>query len=230
MSIPSFSSMFESGAIIGRSAITNTYSMVTAKVKKNKADHCVTPDTLYPLQWRHNERHVFSNHQPHDCLLNILFRRRSNKTPKLSVTGLCFGNSPVTAEFPAQRASNAESISIWWRHHAQRGFCYEYFIKKKWLRYRGTGFYQCVYYHINSWTNMSEFRHIFLNYLFTDTRWYAMNIRGNHLFRLCFNPLRSGGAFVRQWTGSALIQVMALCHMSDKLLPEPVMTWYQLDT
>ena len=27
------------------------------------------------------------------------------------------GNSPVTGEFPAQRASNAESVPIWWRHH-----------------------------------------------------------------------------------------------------------------
>ena len=24
---------------------------------------------------------------------------------------------PVTGEFPAQRASNAENVSIWWRHH-----------------------------------------------------------------------------------------------------------------
>ena len=30
---------------------------------------------------------------------------------------LCGGNSPVTGEFPAQRASNAENVSIWWRHH-----------------------------------------------------------------------------------------------------------------
>ena len=29
---------------------------------------------------------------------------------------LC-GNSPGTGEFPAQMASNAENISIWWRHH-----------------------------------------------------------------------------------------------------------------
>ena len=34
-----------------------------------------------------------------------------------SVTGLCEGNSPVTGEFPTQRASNAENVSIWWRHH-----------------------------------------------------------------------------------------------------------------
>ena len=39
------------------------------------------------------------------------------KTSKFCVTGLCEGNSPVTGEFPAQRASNAESVSIWWRHH-----------------------------------------------------------------------------------------------------------------
>ena len=41
----------------------------------------------------------------------------SNETSKLRVTGLCEGNSPVTEEFPAQRAINAENVSIWWRHH-----------------------------------------------------------------------------------------------------------------
>ena len=39
------------------------------------------------------------------------------KTPKLHVTGLCAGNSPITDEFPAQRASNAGYVTIWWRHH-----------------------------------------------------------------------------------------------------------------
>ena len=29
--------------------------------------------------WRHNDRDGVSNHQPHDCLLNCLFRRRSRK-------------------------------------------------------------------------------------------------------------------------------------------------------
>ena len=41
----------------------------------------------------------------------------SKKTSKLRDTGLCVGNSPVTSEFPAQMASNAENVSIWWRHH-----------------------------------------------------------------------------------------------------------------
>ena len=75
---------------------------------------CQTGNTI---QWRYNEHNGVSNHQPHDCLLNHLFRRRSMKTSKLRVTGLCEGKSLVTSEFPAQRASNAENVSIWWCHH-----------------------------------------------------------------------------------------------------------------
>ena len=62
------------------------------------------------------ERDGVSNHRRVDCLLNRFFRRRSKKTAKLRFTGPCGGNSPVTSEFPTQRANNAE-ISIWWRHH-----------------------------------------------------------------------------------------------------------------
>ena len=68
------------------------------------------------LQWRHNERGSVSNHQSLKCLLNCRFRRRSKKTSKIRVTGFCVGNSPVTGEFPAQKTSNAENVSIWWRH------------------------------------------------------------------------------------------------------------------
>ena len=50
-------------------------------------------------------------------LLNRLFRRRSKETPKLRTTGLCAENSPVTGEFPADRASNAETVSVRWRLH-----------------------------------------------------------------------------------------------------------------
>ena len=58
-----------------------------------------------PLRWRHNEHDGVSNHQPHDCLLNRLFRRRSKKTSKLRAIDLREGNSPVTGEFPAERAN-----------------------------------------------------------------------------------------------------------------------------
>ena len=68
-------------------------------------------------QLRNNERDGVLNHQRHDCLLNRLFRGRSKKASKLRLTGLCEGNSPVTDEFPVQRASNAEKVSIWCRHY-----------------------------------------------------------------------------------------------------------------
>ena len=61
-----------------------------------------------PLQWHHNGHDSVSNHQSCDCFLNRLLRRRSKKTSKLRVTGLCAGKSPETGEFPAEMASNAE--------------------------------------------------------------------------------------------------------------------------
>ena len=75
---------------------------------------------LLSLLWRHNERDGVSNHQPHDGLLNLLFRHRSKKTSKLRVTGLCKGNSSVT-----DRASQEENVSIWWCHHGE--YMYMYF-------------------------------------------------------------------------------------------------------
>ena len=72
---------------------------------------------FFSLRWRHNGRDGVSSHQPQDCLLKRLFRRRSKKTSKLRVTDQCAGYSPGTGEFPIQMASNAENISIWWRHH-----------------------------------------------------------------------------------------------------------------
>ena len=55
---------------------------------------------LTTLRWRHNDHAGVSNHRPHGCLLNRLFRRRSKKTSKLRVTGLCVGNSPGPVNSP----------------------------------------------------------------------------------------------------------------------------------
>ena len=83
--------------------------------------------SIFSLRWRHNEWYGVSHHQPHHCLLSRLSGRRSNKTSKLRVTGFCDGNSPMTGEFPAQMASNAETVSIWWRHHVVLyHFCFDY--------------------------------------------------------------------------------------------------------
>ena len=127
---------------------------------------------LYTLHWRHNDPDSVSNHQPHDCLLNCLFRRRSKKTSKLRVTGLCVGNSPGTGEFPAQMASNAENVSIWWRHH-----------------------------------DISQLEN-------------SRNTISTHLL-LNSSPLTA--AYMRQWTRSALVQVMACRLFGAKTLPEQVM-------
>ena len=71
------------------------------------------------LLWCHNGCDGVWNHQPHDCLLNCSFRPRSKKISKPRVIALCAGNSPVISEFPAQMASNAVNVSIWWRHHGK---------------------------------------------------------------------------------------------------------------
>ena len=79
-----------------------------------------TTGLLGTLQWRHNGCDDVLNHQPHDCLLNYLFRCRSKKTSKLRVTGLFEGNSPTTGEFPAQRPSYEENVSTLWHHHEEK--------------------------------------------------------------------------------------------------------------
>ena len=47
-----------------------------------------------------------------------------SKHQSSGVTGLWAGNSPVTGEFPAQMASDAENVSIWWHRHAK--YCCHY--------------------------------------------------------------------------------------------------------
>ena len=92
------------------------------------------PHLLMPLHWRHNGRDSVSNHQPHSCLLNRLFRRRSKKTWTFRVTGLCVGNSPgpvnsphkglVTRKMfplddvfmPASNTNYAADLSPWLHH------------------------------------------------------------------------------------------------------------------
>ena len=95
------------------------------------------------LQWRHNDHDGVSNHQPRGRLFNRLFRCRSKKTSKLCVTGLCAVNSPVTGEFPTQRASNAENASTWWHHHDSPGYTVSTLSADGW--HQGTGHLQTWY-------------------------------------------------------------------------------------
>ena len=52
------------------------------------AKNIITNPLAFSLQWRHNGKCGVSNHQPYDCLLNCLFRRRSKK--HRSSTSLAF--------------------------------------------------------------------------------------------------------------------------------------------
>ena len=62
---------------------------------KHKALHCIMANSIavwngpLTLKWRHNERDGVSNQRRLDWLHIRLFRRRSKKTSKLRVTGLC---------------------------------------------------------------------------------------------------------------------------------------------
>ena len=85
------------------SHITYGYSILVLITKLGPSMLMVTS-----LLWRHVGCDGVSYHQPHDCLPSPLFRRISKETSKLRVTGLCAGISPVTGEFPAQMASNAD--------------------------------------------------------------------------------------------------------------------------
>ena len=69
------------------------------------------------LKWRHHECDYVLSHQPHDCLLNRLFKvqiKENIKTPR---------HWPLCGEFtgdrwiPSTEGSNAENVSISWRHH-----------------------------------------------------------------------------------------------------------------
>ena len=118
------------GNVVHHRSITPLHNFLKAPRRKIKTAlnkwyicYLVHHTLLSTLRWRHNDHAGVSNHQPHGCLLNRLFRRKSKKTSKLRVTGLCAGNSPGTGEFPAQMASYAENVSIWWRHHANFYLC-----------------------------------------------------------------------------------------------------------
>ena len=64
------------------------------------------------LQWRHNENHGVPNHLHIVCLLNRLFRHTWKRTSKLSVTGLCEGNPPVTGGFPSITRKMLPFVSV----------------------------------------------------------------------------------------------------------------------
>ena len=75
-----------------------------------------TLTSMHKIVWHYSDV-IMSLKSPASREFTRPFRRRSRKTPKLRVTGLCQRNSPVTGFFPAH-PSNAQNVSICLRHHA----------------------------------------------------------------------------------------------------------------
>ena len=158
------------------------------------------------LYWHHNGCDGVSNHQLRDCLFSRLIWCRSKKTSKLRVTGLCAGNSPVTGEFPAQMASNAEYVPIWWRHHEFGDFTslvtdpmlisYHKYRYLTTLRPRQNGRH---FPHDN-------FKRIFLN----ENAWVSINISLKFVAKGPVNNI------------PALVQIMAWRRPGNKPLSKPV--------
>ena len=93
---------------------------------------------MYMYTYIHTYIHTF----------NCLLRRRWKKTSKFRVPGFYVGNSPLTGEFPAQKASYAEAVSIWWRHHDV--------LLIHWGRYKMSAIFQITFQmHVLEWKCMN---------------------------------------------------------------------------
>ena len=82
-------------------------------LRNHWTDHRRVPwDVATTLQWRHDEPEGVSNHHRLDCLLNRLIRQLKGNI-KAPHHWPLWGESSA----PLKRASSAENVSIWWRHH-----------------------------------------------------------------------------------------------------------------
>ena len=98
---------------------------VTVAITLQVVYHSICFFCYFSLHWRHNKRDGVSNHRRFDGLLYLLFRRRSKKTFKLCVSGLCERNSSATVEPPppppppphkGPETRKMFQFSIWSRH------------------------------------------------------------------------------------------------------------------
>ena len=144
---------------------------MTNRSKKRSHIHQLFSHFWRSIQLCHNERDSVSNHRRLDCLLDRLFRRRTKKTSKLRVTGLCEGNQSVTRGFTSQRDSNAKlfsfgdiitctaySISLW------HSFCFSLVLCDS-LIYIAIFFWVALLAFL-SWENTDDICHIYTIYIY----------------------------------------------------------------
>ena len=76
---------------------------------------CLVP--WLPLQWRHNDHDVRLKSPASRLFTQPFIQTQIKENIKAPRHWPLCGEFTGTGEFPAQRASYAENVSIWWRHH-----------------------------------------------------------------------------------------------------------------
>ena len=83
------------------------------RINMNSLESCFGSITVMS-----HEHHDVSNHRPLYCWFNILFMPTTTNKLKLCITSPLWRGSSGDQWFPSQMASNAESVSMSWRHRA----------------------------------------------------------------------------------------------------------------
>ena len=73
------------------------------------------------LQWRDNETRWRLKSPASRLFTQPLVQAQIKENIKAPRHWLCEGNSLGTGEFPAERASDTENVSFWWRHVSKIG-------------------------------------------------------------------------------------------------------------
>ena len=86
---------------------------------------CNTHSQPCTLQWRHNDHDGISNHQPRRLFTQPSIQTQIKENIKAPCHWPLCGEFTGTGEFPTQRVSYAENVSIWWRHHEESLFSWK---------------------------------------------------------------------------------------------------------
>ena len=146
------------------------------------------------FQRLHNGCNGIPNHQPHHCLLNRLCKRRSKKTSKLRITGLCERNLLMTGGFCAQMAINGKNVSICWRRYVN------YYLHLKISFYGNMYRWYFRFWNLCNntyiwWTNVFKL-HFWIRYIHQDT--LGIDTQEKAIFLLSDKPQSKTMAYYHQ--------------------------------
>ena len=79
--------------------------------------HGIFQTGSFLLQWRHNESDYISNHRCLHCFSTVGPGADQRKDQSSASLASVRGVHRWRVNYPPKKASNAENVSIWWRHH-----------------------------------------------------------------------------------------------------------------